>query len=220
MILNWQAVDTLLLDMDGTLLDLHFDNFFWLEYLPKRFAEIHQLEPEAAKADLAKRFLAKQGTLPWYCLEYWSQELAVDIVALKHEVKEKIAIRPFVVDFLQYAKQQGKQTLLITNAHRASLELKMQETGLEQYLDIVASTHDYGLPKEDERLWRALQEQYYFEPSRSALFDDGEHILASAQRFGIAQLLTLRQPDSQKPIKQGETEFPAILHFDELLPHV
>ncbi|HNG60363.1 MAG TPA: haloacid dehalogenase, partial [Cellvibrionaceae bacterium] len=34
----WQAIDTLLLDMDGTLLDLHYDNYFWLEYLPRAFA--------------------------------------------------------------------------------------------------------------------------------------------------------------------------------------
>ncbi|HBT55971.1 MAG TPA: haloacid dehalogenase, partial [Pseudomonas sp.] len=32
--LNWNAIDTVLLDMDGTLLDLHFDNHFWLEHMP------------------------------------------------------------------------------------------------------------------------------------------------------------------------------------------
>lgn len=218
--LDWQAIDTLLLDMDGTLLDLHFDNFFWLHYLPRRYAEIHQLDPALAKADLDKRFLAIRGTLPWYCLAHWSKELEVDVVALKQEIQEKIAIRPFVIEFLQYAKQLNKRIILITNAHRDSLQLKMKKTGLDKHLDILASTHDYGLPKEDVRLWQALQEQYYFEPKRSALFDDGESILDSARQFGIQHLFALRQPDSQQKAIEGGMRFPAILHFDELIPDV
>ena len=39
--LPWSDIDTVLLDMDGTLLDLHFDNHFWLEHLPQRYAELH-----------------------------------------------------------------------------------------------------------------------------------------------------------------------------------
>lgn len=217
---DWQAIDTLLLDMDGTLLDLHFDNYFWLYYVPKRYAEIHQLDPVVAKADLERRFTAIKGTLPWYCLDHWSQELGVNIVALKQEVQDKIAIRPFVIEFLQYAKQLGKQTILITNAHRDSLQLKMKKTGVDKHLDILASTHDYGMPKEDQRLWRVLQEQYHFEPQRTALFDDGEAILVSAQQFGIKHLFAMRQADSQQKPIEGAMRFPAILHFDELLPHV
>ncbi|MEC8348362.1 MAG: haloacid dehalogenase, partial [Pseudomonadota bacterium] len=29
MALDWQNIDTVLLDVDGTLLDLHYDNFVW-----------------------------------------------------------------------------------------------------------------------------------------------------------------------------------------------
>lgn len=218
--LNWQEVDTLLLDMDGTLLDLHFDNYFWLEHLPKRYAEIHHIEPKHAFDELEQRFLAKRGSLSWYCLEHWSQELQVDIVALKIEVQEKIALRPYAIEFLQYAKQLGKQTILITNAHRDSLNLKMQKTGLDQHLDIIASTHDYGLPKEDVRLWKALQEQYPYQVERTLMVDDGEHILDSAAQFGIKHLLTLLQPDSQKKALQQAQRHPAILHFNEVLPDV
>jgi putative hydrolase of the HAD superfamily len=34
--LDWDRIDDVLLDMDGTLLDRHFDNFFFEEELPRR----------------------------------------------------------------------------------------------------------------------------------------------------------------------------------------
>ena len=37
--IDWNAINTVLLDMDGTILDLHFDNYFWKEYVPQKYAE-------------------------------------------------------------------------------------------------------------------------------------------------------------------------------------
>jgi FMN phosphatase YigB (HAD superfamily) len=54
----WEAIDTVLLDMDGTLLDLRFDNYFWMEFLPERYAERHGLTPEQARAVLRSMLLA------------------------------------------------------------------------------------------------------------------------------------------------------------------
>ena len=39
LLLPWSGIDTILLDMDGTLLDLHYDNHFWQVYVPEKFAE-------------------------------------------------------------------------------------------------------------------------------------------------------------------------------------
>ena len=41
---DWESVDTVLLDMDGTILDLRFDNWFWLELIPRRYAAARGLE--------------------------------------------------------------------------------------------------------------------------------------------------------------------------------
>ena len=41
--LPWPEIHTVLLDMDGTLLDLRFDNHFWRELVPERYAERHGL---------------------------------------------------------------------------------------------------------------------------------------------------------------------------------
>ena len=80
---DWSQIDTVCLDMDGTVLDLRFDNFFWLEEVPRHYAERHGLEAGTALAELQPRLDAVRGTLDWYCVDYWSRQLALDVVALK-----------------------------------------------------------------------------------------------------------------------------------------
>ncbi|HEY5717735.1 MAG TPA: haloacid dehalogenase-like hydrolase, partial [Motiliproteus sp.] len=132
--LDWNAIDTVLLDMDGTLLDLHFDSYFWLQHLPARYAAIHGVAPDLARQQLLERIMKEQGSLNWYCVDYWSRELQVDIAALKHEVADKVAFRPQVQDFLHALRKAGKRAVIVTNAHRKSLGLKLERTGLDRYV--------------------------------------------------------------------------------------
>ena len=77
--IDWCEIDTVLLDMDGTLLDLRFDNWFWQEYIPEKYGALRGLTPEQAWKLLAPKFRAALGTLEWYCLDYWASELELDI---------------------------------------------------------------------------------------------------------------------------------------------
>jgi putative hydrolase of the HAD superfamily len=214
---NWNEIETVLLDMDGTLLDLHFDNYFWMHHVPTVFSEKNGLAKEQVFQDLHARFEAERGKMQWYCLDYWSEQLNLDIVALKQDVAHKIAIRPWTEEFLKALHLSNKKTILLTNAHRDSLDLKMEKTRIEGYFDALVSTHDYGYPKEEQELWHALQADYPFNPATTLLVDDTETVLASAQEFGIAHLLTLHQPDSQNPPRVN-LQFQAIHYFDEILP--
>lgn len=216
--INWNAIDTVLLDMDGTLLDLHFDNYFWLTHLPDRYAAIHQLDAEVAKNHLHEQIRALEGTLNWYCLDYWSDALQVDIPALKAEISEKIQIRPHVELFLDRLRGAGKECVLITNAHPDSLSLKLKVTGIGARLDKVISSHELKYPKEAQPFWQALQQRLHFDPARTLFIDDTVRILASAQTFGIAHLLCIHQPDSKQP--RTIEGFPAIDHFDEIMPDI
>ena len=216
--LPWIDIDTVLLDMDGTLLDLHFDNYFWLTHLPQVFSQKYSVDYDDAMKDLHQRFENKRGSMDWYCLDYWTEQLQLDVVDLKHDVKDKIAIRPYVEAFLGFLREEGKHIVLLTNAHRGSLDIKMQETGLLDCFDQVISTHDYGLPKENIGLWTALKADCEYDPQRTLLIDDTESVLDSAQRFGIRYLLTLLQPDSKNPVRKA-LKYPAIHHFNEIMPH-
>jgi len=198
---EWSTVDTVLLDMDGTLLDLRFDNLFWQQVVPARYGEVHGLGPEEARRQLEPRFAARQGTLEWYCLDYWSRELGLDIARLKEEVEDHIDFLPDVPDFLRAVRAAGKRLILVTNAHRASLAVKLRRTGLEAYLDAIHSSHDLGLPKEHAEFWGRLREREPFEPARTLLVDDSLPVLRAAHAYGLGRVVAIRRPDSTRPAR-------------------
>lgn len=215
--LKWDQIDTVLLDMDGTLLDLHFDSYFWLQHLPQRYAQIHNTDAEQARIELVDRITKERGSLQWYCTDYWSEQLKVDIVALKKEIDHKVAIRPFVLDFLEELKNSHRLSLLVTNASRDSVDIKMNKINLLHLFDEVISSHDYGHAKEQQNFWHQLHTNHPFDPSRTLLIDDTETVLRSAADFGIKHLVTLTQPDSQAALRENLL-YPSITHFDEIMP--
>ncbi len=214
--IDWNTIDTVMLDMDGTLLDLHFDNYFWLHHLPRRYAEIHRLDLETATDNLYRHIRAHEGTLQWYCLDFWSEALKLDIRSLKEEVRHKIQVRPHVEIFLQRLREHNKKLLLVTNAHPKSLSLKLEVTAIDRWLDIVVSSHEFHQPKEAQSFWRELQAREQFDPARTLFVDDTVRILESAREFGIAHVLCIHQPDSQQA--RYVQDYPAIHHFDEIMP--
>lgn len=214
--LPWRDIDTVLLDMDGTLLDLHYDNHFWLEHLPNRYAELHGISRAMAELELTPLFERNAGQLQWYCLDFWSTELKIPVRELKLETADLVALRPDADTFLAAIKQAGKRVILITNAHRDSLSLKMERIELAPYFERLISSHDYGYPKESPQFWDALQADIGFEPGRSLFIDDTLPILRSARDFGVGHLLAVKQPDSKKGPKDTE-EFVALEDYRELL---
>ena len=214
--LPWNQIDTVLLDMDGTLLDLHFDNHFWLQHLPTRYAERHAISLDAARAELLPLFQAHAGQLSWYCLDFWSAELDLPVAQLKREVAHLISLRPGAEEFLAALRDTGKRVALLTNAHRDSLSLKMERVALAPWFDRLISSHDYGFPKEDAQFWFALQQDFGFDAARSLFIDDSPPILRSAQRHGIAWLLAIHQPDSRQPPREA-SEFAAVEDYRTLI---
>ncbi len=215
--LNWDQIETVLLDMDGTLLDLYFDNYFWQEHVPLRYAQKNQLTVAEAKNTLFPVFRNKEGTMDWYCLDYWSETLALDIAELKREVEHLIAIHPYVIEFLDKLKQLNKTVALVTNAHHKSLMLKMDRTALHHHLEHIICAHDFGLPKEDPDFWDKLKDRLPFNNTTTLLIDDSLPVLRSAKRFGIGFLRAVYHPDSKNP-RRDVAEFEAIEDFLQIMP--
>ena len=207
--LPWAQIDTVLLDMDGTLLDLHFDNFFWLDYLPECYAEKNGLSRVEADAYLQPLLASYIGRINWYCVEFWSKTLDLPIKQMKQDTAHLIRLRANSDKFLSALADAGKHRVLVTNAHRDSLQIKLKKVHLEPLLDIIVSSHDYGYPKEDQRFWDSLSEQVDYQPERSLFIDDSLPVLRSAQRYGISHLRAVLQPDSLGPHKNCEEFTPS-----------
>ncbi len=214
--IDWKKIDTVLLDMDGTLLDLNFDNHFWKEFVPLKYAQQKHLSLDSAKQVLEPQFKSMEGTLEWYCLDYWSEVLKLDIAALKAEISGLIAVLPHVTEFLEKLQQSSQRVLLVTNAHRDSLGLKMEKTCLQPFFDGIISSHDLGFPKERAEFWPLLQQQQPFDKSTTVLIDDSLAVLNSARLFGIAHLISVTKPDSRQP-KKVVADYPSIEDFRELM---
>jgi 5'-nucleotidase len=214
----WTDIDTVLLDMDGTLLDLRFDNHFWLEVIPERFAQRHAMSLAEATVLLGPRFAAKQGTLDWYCTDFWSRELGFDVAALKHEMRAHVRYLPGAEAFLKAIKASPLRAVLVTNAHRDALRIKAQQTGLLEYLDAAVSSHQYGVPKEHPEFWLKLQADLDFDPSRTLFVDDSPAVLRAARRHGIGHIIAIAHPDTTQSRREID-EFTSVLAIAELLDY-
>jgi putative hydrolase of the HAD superfamily len=215
--IDWNAVDTIFLDMDGTLLDLNFDNHFWREHVPVRYAERLGLTLDEAKADLLPRYARIEGTLEWYCVDHWSRELGLDIALLKQEVNHLIAVHPHVMDFLEALAALGKRRVLVTNAHQKAIALKMEHTQLAGHIDRIICAHDLGAAKEAPGFWAQVHAIEPFDLERTLFVDDSLTVLVAAREYGFRRLLMVLKPDSKAPARAAG-EFPAVHDFAELLP--
>jgi putative hydrolase of the HAD superfamily len=214
--LDWSSIDTVLLDMDGTLLDQRYDNWFWQEHVPGRYAERHGMARSDAWDLLAPKFLAVRGTIQWYCLDYWSTELGLDIAAIKRETLHRVGYLPGALDFLAKLKLIGKRRVLVTNAHPVTLAIKNEQSRLTDHFDAWYSTHAFHVPKEDARFWPRLNAREPFVADRTLFIDDSLPVLDAAQAFGIAWLRAVRLPDSGRP-PQDTGRYVAVDGVDELM---
>jgi putative hydrolase of the HAD superfamily len=215
--IDWNLIDTILLDMDGTLLDRHFDDHFWLEHVPMRYAEKNGMAKADARDMLLRMFRSQENTLNWTDLDYWSEQLGLDIPVLKEEVDHLIAVHPFVTEFLLFLRRHNKALHLVTNAHGKTLDLKLRRTRIGSYFDGVISAHDLGLPKEDPAFWGKLQQRIPFDPQRTMLGEDSETNLGTAQMFGIGYLIHVGRFSSQSAPAVSE-RFSTIEYFSQLIP--
>ncbi len=213
---DWARIDTVLLDMDGTLLDRHFDDYFWEQYLPEVYGRKHGLAVAEAKQHLLARYRCEEGTLAWTDLDFWSYQLGLDIPALKMRVDHLIRVHPYVIDFLDHCRKMGKALCIVTNAHAKTLEIKMRKTALGAHFDRIVCAEEVGMAKEEPGFWEALKAVIPYDEETALLADDNEAVLASAAAHGIRTLIYVARPSSVLPVRYS-ARFPSIVYFNDLI---
>jgi len=214
---DWDNIDCVFLDMDGTLLDLKYDNRVWNELVPQAFARHSGIPLAAAKADLLAHMREIHGTIEYYSFEYWSTFTGVDLIAEHHQAVDLLAYRPGALDFLRWLKTSHCQSVIATNAHRSSIAVKDQKIQISIEVDAVVSSQDYHAPKESDAFWQAMLADYPFDPSRCVFVDDNVPVLNAAARNKIGRVYAIATPDSMQP-SRSELGFPAFDHFADICP--
>ena len=217
MTVHWDRVEHVLLDMDGTILDLAFDNHFWREVVPERYGQQRGITVEQARLELEPHFTSMQGRLEWYCLDYWSELTRLDLAVLKQEIRHRIVPLEGAESFLRAVRDSGRHLWLVTNAHRNSWALKMEQTGLGPWFDHIVCSHDFGAPKEDDRFWVRLQARHPFLPALALFVDDSLPVLRAARAHGVGQIVAIRRPDTTRPSREI-TELTSVERLADLLP--
>ena len=206
---DWNSIDTVLLDLDGTLLDQAYDNHIWRDLIPQRFAVLRGLDLQAAYAEIARLFAGRSGTLDWYDIEYWTRTLGVDVAALHREVRSHVAWLPGAREFLTRMRAAGKRLVLLTNSHPAALAVKHEQTGVLDHLDAAASSQEFGAPKEQPDFWKRAQARFGFDPARSLFADDNAKMLEAARQAGIRWVYGVRHWDT-KGSRREHLDVPAV----------
>ena len=212
----WSSIETVLLDMDGTLLDKYFDDYFWEHYVPEKYGLLNGLSINEARDELLGRYRKVENTLLWTDLDYWSEQLGMNIPAMKEQLNHLISIHPHVITFLNFLKRNQKRVFLVTAAHHKTLAIKMNKTGIDAMFDQMVCAADVGTAKEDPSFWPGLQDRIGFDKKRTMFADDTAKVLTAARQFGIKELIHIAKPSSKKPLAYSP-EFPSVAGFDELM---
>jgi putative hydrolase of the HAD superfamily len=203
-----EHIDTLLLDLDGTLLDLAFDTHFWHEVVPEYSGRARGMSgPEALEKEIGPKLRSAEGTLNWYSLDYWSGVLELDLSKIKTEHDSRIAWLPGAQEFLRRQRAAGRKLVLATNSHPETLRIKDQKVAIRAMLDAMYSSHQFNAPKEHAEFWLRLRRVEPFDPARTAFIDDNAKVLTAARAAGIGTVVAITYPDSSRPPREPPPGF-------------
>ena len=169
----FKDIECLLIDMDGVILDNAYDNDFWQNQIPEVIADNKGIAFDDAKRLAIQIFNYKKNTKDWYDVDYWSNMLSIDIEAQKRSEKSfsRISLYDGVIDTLSVLKNKTKM-ILITNAHRKTLNIKLEKYNLTPYFDEMVCAHELNYVKEDIQLWYMLRSKYRLDYEKTLLVED------------------------------------------------
>lgn len=214
--LNWQDIDTVLLDMDGTLLDKHFDDTFWQSYVIEKYAEKNCLSYKGAQTFCDEKFKEAFNGHDWTQTTYWSSTFGLDIIALQNELSHLIKALPSTIYFLNFLRSNDKKVIMVTDSDLPSLQLKLKQVNIREYFQHFFHSTSMGIAKTELDFWPSLHKKYNFDPIRTLFVDDRDNILQIASDFGIKHIVAMASPSSNSPTKFSK-KHPSIASFTEII---
>lgn len=195
----------MLVDMDGVILDNTYDNNFWQNQIPGVISKNKNISFEDAKRLAVQIFNYKKNTKDWYDVDYWSNMLNVDIEAEKRSSIsfDRIQLYEGVTKTLNKLKDNFR-LILITNAHRKTLNIKLEKYDLSPYFENMICAHELHYVKENIQLWYMLKSRFKLDYTKTLLIEDTINNIKVGLSAGISQAVYLGDEiyeDSKKILK-------------------
>jgi len=149
-------------DLDGTITDSSFADSVWLQGLPLHYANEKNIDFLDAKR-IVKEEYDKVGRmkLEWYDMKYWIEKFGLKTTPQKilNEFTDRINMFPELPETFENLHQKGFRLIVVSNAHREFVDLELQKTEIAHYFEhVFSSTSDFGLIKNDPRLYKKVCE--------------------------------------------------------------
>lgn len=214
--IDWAKIDTVLLDMDGTLIDQYHEDIFWDKKVPAEYAKKHNIPIKEAYKILHNMYREKEGTMEWGNLDFWEKKLGMDLWKIRYSMTHMIKMHPHTMRFLKFLKKQKKRVHLVTSAYPRDMNLKINIIGIANYFDSIHSETEVNVSKNEKAFWIRLNKIIKFDKKRTLLAENNKKVLMSAQAFGIKYLLLKSKYSSRKPAERSR-EFICVHHFDDII---
>jgi len=216
-LIDWNEIDTVLLDMDGTLLDKNFDDQFWEHYVPAKYGEKYGLSISDAKERLYNMYSKEAGGYNWTDLDFWAKTLKLDLFSLKYDLAHLIGELPGTIEFLKFLKKMNKEVILVTNSHPKGVALKFTRTEIEPFFTKTSCAHEMKAAKEELIFWQRLGKTLCLNKDKTLFIDDSHRVLTVAKQFGIRHLIIIANPSTSRTPTYS-TKFSCVKNVGDLIP--
>tara|TARA_B100000949_G_scaffold230528_1_gene241181 strand:+ start:1041 stop:1685 length:645 start_codon:yes stop_codon:yes gene_type:complete len=195
-----KVIKNFLIDLDGVILDLKYDSFFWKEHIPKIYSKLHKISYKEAQTITKQIFNYKKKTMDWYDINYWSNMLSFDVNKEKENNMERIALINGSKNFLEDLIRHDKNLYLITNAHPKTLQIKLKKYNIRKYFKSIICSHELNYIKEETQFWYILKNKLNIRFEDSVLIEDSLDNLMAAQSAGLKNLVYVSKKSPQSRI--------------------
>ncbi|MEM0217494.1 MAG: HAD family hydrolase [Candidatus Nezhaarchaeales archaeon] len=209
--LRVKDVKVISFDVTGTLVSEKFVDSFWLELIPKLFAERHDISIDEAKRVVYLSYdRIGRNDIRWYIPSYWFKlfDLKIEVSEALELIQSEVEVYNDVREALR--RLSTKYDLVISsNLSREFIDVALEIVGFQGFKAIFSCVSDLGLTSKTPEFYRFVVERLGVN-SKEVLHvgDDYERDYENPVRIGMNAVLVRRD---------GTTTYPHVKSLMELL---
>ena len=203
------STTAILSDLDGVILDQHYDRKFWQSWLPEHVANQTNQSIEKIQIEIQLKIDGQKGTLNWYDLNYWDDLLDVDCMEIIKEQEEKPSFLEGSLEALQELSTLKNPKHILTNGDPRLQEYKAEARNFLQFFDSIFYSMHAGYPKEKKEFWTLARHNLNLDFEDSIFIDDDFKVVTIAVKAGVKRVIWIT-PGKNRILQNGIETFSSL----------